>query len=130
MPGPATPRPFRYRRPRAARPRPNVCPLRLLLRQRAELLAQPKGIPTVKSLRDLAAGEAVETHAIHADRLAGGGDALKLALVGAGQHPAGDHLVALGNDIFHLKVEIGEGGVPLLPLRPKRFLAGAEIGIV
>src|SRR5690606_8192128 len=74
-------------------------------RDDAELLAESEGIPTVESGDDHAVAEVVEAHAGDADRAPGRRDAEELSRVGAGQRPAGDDGVALGDQFLQFEVD-------------------------
>lgn len=94
------------------------------------MLAETEIVPTVESLGDESILDPVETHAFDLDPIPGRPRAKKLALMGAGQRPPGQHLVALGHKVGALKVQVWEGRSPFAPLRAESLAARTEIGVV
>src|SRR4029453_17228993 len=79
----------------------------------AELPHHPALVGVVPALHYLALGEAEDADAGDLQRVACGRDAPELSPVGPANRPAGDNLVAFGDLVFDLGVEVGEGFVEL-----------------
>lgn len=76
-----------------------------------QLLHQSQGIALAPMLDNLAVLDAIDVHDREADRLAGGGQPLKIAAVGGGKGAAGEDAIARHQNLIKRVLPLAKGGI-------------------
>src|SRR6516225_5928229 len=97
---------------------PHTCePARASGRDGAELLHHGDAVELRPDVGHATVLETVEVHALHPDRLAGGGDPHELLPQRTGQDPPGGDGVAAGDDVLQVLLQVGEDRLEARDLR-------------